>query len=131
MRHRKSREENARWGFIAICRRSWKRLRMPRAARRFSTPWPTARRLPGSSSTCSASMISRQRSCGTASGSGSQNRGAKKEAFWTYSKLTNLNVQKGLGELAVSHLVPLLEFNLCGSMARPLLCWTAPTGCQP
>ena len=29
-------------------------------------------------------------------------------------QLANLNVQKGLGELAVSHLVPLLEFNLFG-----------------
>jgi Tn3 transposase DDE domain len=37
------------------------------------TRWPTARRLPGGTSTCSASMISRQKSCGTASGSGSQN----------------------------------------------------------
>ena len=50
---------------------------------RFSTRWPTARRLPGGTSTCSASMISRQKSCGTASGSGSQNWGAKKEFFWT------------------------------------------------
>jgi len=54
--------------------------------------------------------ISRQKSCGTASGSGSQNWGAKKEVFLE-SKLTNLNVQKGLGELAMSHLVPLSEFN--------------------
>ena len=38
-------------GIISICRRSWKRLRMPRAASRFSTPSPTARRLPGSTST--------------------------------------------------------------------------------
>ena len=43
--------------------------------------WPTARRLPGGPSTCSASMISRQKSCGTASGSGSQNWGAKKQVF--------------------------------------------------
>jgi DNA-binding transcriptional MocR family regulator len=68
---------------ISICRRSWKRSRIPRAARRFSTRWPTARRLPGGTSTCSASMTSRQKSCGTASGSGSQNWGAKKEVFWT------------------------------------------------
>src|SRR5208282_2590272 len=84
MRHRKSRDEDALWGFnsaISICRRSWKRSRIPRAARRFWTRWPTARRLPGGTSTCSASMISRQKSCGTASGSGSQNWGAKKEVF--------------------------------------------------
>ena len=37
------------------------------AARRFSTRWRTARRLSGGTSTCSASMISRQKSCGTAS----------------------------------------------------------------
>jgi hypothetical protein len=41
------------------------------------------RRLPGGTSTCSASMISRQKSCGTAAGSGSQNWGAKREVFWT------------------------------------------------
>jgi hypothetical protein len=40
-----------------------------------------------------------------------QNWGAKKKAFLDLIQLTNLNVQKGLGELAVSHLVPLLEFN--------------------
>jgi TnpA family transposase len=42
---------------------------------RFSTRWPTARRLPGGTSSSSASMISRQKSCGTASESGSQNWG--------------------------------------------------------
>jgi hypothetical protein len=68
-------------GIISICRGTWKSLRIPRAARRFSTRWPTARRLPGDTSTCSASMISRQKSCGTASGSGSQNWGAKKVVF--------------------------------------------------
>jgi Tn3 transposase DDE domain len=65
-------------GIISICRRSWKRSPIPRAARRFSTRWPMVRRLPGGTSTCSASMISRQKSCGTASGSDSQNWGAKK-----------------------------------------------------
>ena len=68
------------WNYLYLSR-SWKILRIPRAARRFSTRWPTARRLPGGTSTCSASMISRQKSCGTASGSGSQNWGAKKEVF--------------------------------------------------
>jgi hypothetical protein len=37
--------------------------------------------VPGGTSTCSASMISRRKSCGIASGSGSQNWGAKKEVF--------------------------------------------------
>jgi hypothetical protein len=35
--------------------------------RRFSTRWPMARRLPGNTSTCSASMTSWTRSCETAS----------------------------------------------------------------
>ena len=45
-------------------------------------------------------------------GSGSQNWGAKKEVFLDLIQTHNLNVQKGLGEFAMSHLVPLLEFNL-------------------
>jgi hypothetical protein len=36
------------------------------AGTRFSTRWPMARRLPGGTSTCSASMTSRTRSCETA-----------------------------------------------------------------
>ena len=44
--------------------------------------------------------------------------GLKKEAFLDLIQLANLNVQKGLGELAVSHLVPLLEFNLFGENTK-------------
>jgi hypothetical protein len=40
-------------------------------------PWPMARRLPGSTSTCSASMTSRTRSCETASEFDPKNRWTK------------------------------------------------------
>jgi hypothetical protein len=42
-----------------------------------------ARRLPGSTSTCWASMIFRTRSCETASGSGPKIGGLKRKFFWT------------------------------------------------
>src|SRR5262249_42024887 len=60
----------------------------------------------------SQSMISRKRSCKTASEFDPQNWWTKWSAFWGYSKVRNLNLRKGLGEIAMSHLVPLLEFNL-------------------
>jgi hypothetical protein len=58
---------------ISTFRRSWKRSRIPPVGRRFSTRWPMARRLPGGTSTCSVSTISRKKSYGTAWEFGSQN----------------------------------------------------------
>jgi TnpA family transposase len=49
-------------GIISTCLRSWRRSKTPPLGQHFLMRWPTARRLPGGTSTCLGSMIFRTKS---------------------------------------------------------------------
>src|SRR5271165_7608632 len=70
-----------------------------------------ARRLPGSTSTCSASMTSRTRSCETESEFDPQKWWTKRGAILGVAQSPKIQSIKGISEMAMSRLVPLLEFN--------------------
>ena len=65
----------------------------------------------GSTSTCSASMTSWTRSCETASEFDPQNWWTKWGAILGVAQARKSNLSKGISEMAMSRLVPLLEFN--------------------
>src|SRR5258708_33319615 len=70
-----------------------------------------ARRLPGSTSTCSASMTSRTRSCETASEFDPQNWWTKWGAILGVAQSPKILSIKGDKRNGLSRLGPLLEFN--------------------
>ena len=61
--------------------------------------WPTARPLPGSTSTCSASMISRRKSCEIVSESGPKIGGLNEADFWERQRGHNSKVSKALAKI--------------------------------
>src|ERR1700741_4784492 len=69
-----------------------------------------ARRSPGSTSTCSASMLGRQ-AARQHRNSTPKIGGLNGAPFWGEPKVRKSNLSKGISEMAMSRLVPLLEFN--------------------
>ena len=90
-----------------------------------------ARRLPGSASTCSASMTSRTRSCETASEFDPQNWWTKWGAILGVAQSPKIQSIKGDKRNGLSRLVPLLEFNHIGSWYERELRYLASRGFRP